>query len=46
MPENRPVLQPTEARQGFLGRPVLVVLLVSLLLAIVAFGILILPTLV
>jgi hypothetical protein len=43
MPENRPVLQPTESRQGFLDRPVLLVLVVSLILVIVAFGLLVLP---
>jgi hypothetical protein len=37
---------PTEARQGFLDRPVLVVLVVSLALIIMAFGILVLPTLI
>ena len=43
---NRPVLNPVEARQGFLDRPVLVVLVVSLALVIIAFGLLMLPTLV
>jgi hypothetical protein len=37
---------PTEARQGFLDRPVLIVLVVSLALIIMAFGILVLPTLI
>jgi hypothetical protein len=46
MPEERPVLNPIESRQGFLDRPVLVVLVVSLALAALAFGIMILPTLV
>jgi hypothetical protein len=41
---DNPELNPTEARQGFLDRPVLVVLAVSLALVIVAF--LVLPTLV
>jgi hypothetical protein len=43
---NRTVLNPVQARQGFLDRPVLVVLVVSLALVIIAFGLLILPTLV
>jgi hypothetical protein len=43
MPEKRPVLQPTEARQGFLDRPVLIILIVSLVLVIGAFAILVLP---
>ena len=43
---NHPVLNTVEARQGFLDRPVLVVLVVSLALVIIAFGLLILPTLV
>ena len=42
---KRPVLNPVEARQGFLDRPVLVVLVVSLVLVTLAFGLLILPTL-
>jgi hypothetical protein len=42
---GKPVLNPTEARQGFLGRPVLVVLTVSTVLAAVILGILIIPTL-
>ena len=46
MPEQRPVLTPTEARQGFLDRPVLVILAVSLALVIIAFGILMLPGLI
>jgi hypothetical protein len=46
MPEQRPVLNPTESRQGFLDRPVLVVLVVSLALAALAFGIMILPNLI
>ena len=37
---------PTEARQGYLDRPVLIVLGVSLALIIMAFGLLILPTLI
>jgi hypothetical protein len=37
---DNPELNPTEARQGFLGRPVLVVLVVSLALVIVAFFVL------
>jgi hypothetical protein len=36
----------TEARQGYLDRPVLIVLVVSLALIIMAFGILVLPTLI
>ena len=36
----------TEARQGYLDRPVLIVLGVSLALIIMAFGLLILPTLI
>src|SRR5262245_55976589 len=43
-PLDNPELNPTESRQGFLDRPVLVVLVVSLALVIVAF--LVLPTLV
>jgi len=43
---SRPVLNPVEARQGFRDRPVLAVLVVSLALVIIAFGLLILPTLV
>jgi hypothetical protein len=46
MPQERPVLNPTESRQGFLDRPVLVVLAVSLALVILAFGILMLPGLI
>jgi hypothetical protein len=42
---GKPVLNPVEARQGFLGRPVLVVLTVSTVLAAVILGILIIPTL-
>jgi hypothetical protein len=45
MPEERPVLQPTESRQGFLDRPVLIVLVVSLILVILAFGVLVFPSL-
>ena len=41
---DNPELNPTESRQGFLDRPVLVVLAASLVLVIVAF--LVLPTLV
>ena len=37
---------PTEARQGYLDRPVLIVLVVSLVLSIVAFGLLVLPALI
>ena len=36
-PFGRPELNQTEARQGFLDRPVLIVLAVSLLLIVVAF---------
>jgi hypothetical protein len=36
---GRPVLTPVEARQGFLDRPVLVVLIASTLLVCAAFGI-------
>ena len=43
-PEGAPELNQTEARQGFLDRPVLVILAVSLALVVVAF--LVLPTLV
>jgi hypothetical protein len=43
-PQDNPELNPIESRQGFLDRPVLVVLAVSLALVIVAF--LVLPTLV
>jgi hypothetical protein len=43
-PSGRAELNPTEARQGFLDRPVLIVLTISLVLVIVAF--LLLPTLV
>jgi hypothetical protein len=43
-PLDNPELNPTEARQGFLDRPVLLVLAVSLVLVIVAF--LVLPALV
>jgi len=42
-PLDNPELNPTEARQGFLDRPVLLVLAVSLVLVIVAF--LVLPAL-
>lgn len=38
----RPELNAVEARQGFLDRPVLVVLLVSIALICLAFGILLL----
>jgi len=41
---GRPELNPIEARQGFLDRPVLVILAVSVALVIIAF--LVLPTLV
>jgi hypothetical protein len=37
---------PTEARQGYLDRPVLVVLGVSLALIIMAFGFLVIPALI
>ena len=37
---------PIEARQGYLDRPVLIVLCVSLALIIMAFGLLVLPTLI
>lgn len=43
-PSGAPELNPIESRQGFLDRPVLVVLAVSLALVIMAF--LVLPTLV
>lgn len=39
---GRPELNAVEARQGFLDRPVLVVLLVSIALICLAFGILLL----
>ena len=43
----RPVVKDgVEARQGYLDRPVLVVLVVSLVLALVALGILIVPALI
>jgi len=37
---------PTEARQGYLDRPVLIVLVVSLALIVMAFGLLLLPNLI
>lgn len=37
---GRPELNAVEARQGFLDRPVLIVLLVSLALLAIAFGVL------
>ena len=43
-PSGEPELNPVESRQGFLDRPVLVVLAVSLALVIMAF--LVLPTLI
>ena len=46
MAENRPVLNETEARAGFRDRPVLIVLVASLVLAVIAFGVLILPGLI
>jgi hypothetical protein len=46
MAKNRPVLNETEARQGFRDRPVLIVLVVSLILAAAALGVLILPGLI
>jgi hypothetical protein len=46
MPENRPVLNPIESRQGFRDKPVLIVLVVSLVLAAVALGLLVLPSLI
>jgi hypothetical protein len=39
---GREELTPVEARQGFLGRPVLVVLIVSVAMVCVAFGLLLL----
>jgi hypothetical protein len=39
-------VNPTEARQGYLDRPVLIVLVVSLALIVMAFGLLLLPTLI
>jgi len=39
---GRPELNPVEARQGFLDRPVLIVLLISIALICLAFGILLL----
>jgi hypothetical protein len=36
---RRPVLTPVEARQGFLDRPVVLVLIASTFLVCVAFGI-------
>ena len=44
MQEKRPI-QATEARQGFLDRPVLVILVVSLALAALAFGVILIPSL-
>ena len=44
MQEKHPI-QPTRARQGFLDRPVLVILVVSLALAALAFGVLLMPSL-
>jgi hypothetical protein len=46
MAENRPVLNETQSRQGFRDRPVLIVLIASLVLAVVALGVLILPGLI
>jgi hypothetical protein len=46
MAENRPVLNETESRQGFRDRPVLIILVVSLVLAVIAFGVLMLPGLI
>jgi hypothetical protein len=43
MAENRPVLNQTESRQGFRDRPVLIVLIASVVLAAVAMGVLLLP---
>jgi hypothetical protein len=43
--QTRTVETPVESRQGFLDRPVLLVLVVSLALIIIAFGALWLPTL-
>jgi hypothetical protein len=36
--EGRVVESPVEARQGFLDRPVLVVMVVSLMLVLIVFG--------
>ena len=42
--QNRTVETPVEARQGYLDRPVLLVLVVSIALVLVAFVFLWLPT--
>jgi hypothetical protein len=42
--QNRTVESAVEARQGYLDRPVLLVLVVSIALVLVAFGFLWLPT--
>lgn len=42
--QTRPVETPVEARQGFLDRPVLIVLVVSIVLVVAAFAFLWLPT--
>ncbi len=42
--QTRVVETPVEARQGFLDRPVLLVLVVSIALVVIAFGALWLPT--
>jgi len=36
-PKNRPVVNETEARQGYLDRPVLVVLTVGIALVVIGF---------
>jgi hypothetical protein len=41
--ERRTVETPVEARQGFLDRPVLIVLVASIVLVVVAFAVLWLP---
>lgn len=41
--QSRPVETPVEARQGFLDRPVLIVLVASIVLVVVAFAVLWLP---
>lgn len=38
-PTGEPVLNPVEARQGFLDRPVLLVLIASTILVCLAFGV-------
>jgi hypothetical protein len=44
--QSRTVETPVEARQGFLDRPVLIVLVVSIALVVAAFAVLWLPTII